>query len=76
MERPLYTPPVREYVTKQVSRLERHWRPRGRQRGHKHLTPMRTPGAAYSPPSSRKRPLYAPQRRQYVAEQVFHLEGQ
>ena len=74
-ERPLDAPPSREYVDKQVSRLESHWRPRGRQRHHMHLTPMRTQGAVNGPPPSRERPLDAPPLRKYFTKQVFRLEG-
>ena len=43
--------------------------------GHKHLTPMRTPGTADGPPPSRERPSDAPPCREHFAKQITRLEA-
>ena len=64
-----------EYAVKQVSCLESRWRPKGHHHRHKHVMPMRTPGAAEGILPSRERSSDMPLRREYVAKQVSHLEG-
>ena len=49
-EKPSDMPPHREYIAKQVSRLEGRLHSKGRKRRHEHLTPMRTPGATDDTP--------------------------
>ena len=63
--------PHRMYTSKQVSHLEGCWRRRGCRTCHKHLTPMRTQGAADGPPTNRERPSDVLLHREYVAKQVF-----
>ena len=67
-------PPRRKYTSKQVSRVEYRWHPRGRQRRHENLMPMRTPGAVDGPPPSRERHSNATPLREYVTKHVSRLE--